>query len=67
MKCWNSTNNAQVNIIVIHARVMEIQYGAIVEAFNKKTTRQNLIYHKNWWFSKFDPWLNANVLSCKFF
>jgi hypothetical protein len=45
---------------------MEIQYGAIVEALKKKKTRRNLIYHKNLWFSRFDPWLNANVLSCKF-
>jgi hypothetical protein len=36
MKCWNTTFNAQVNTIVIHVRVVEIQYGAIVEALREK-------------------------------
>ncbi len=66
MKCWNSTFNAQVNIVVIHVGVVEIQYGAIMEALRKKT-RQNLIYHKNWWFLKFHPWLNANFFLVIFF
>jgi hypothetical protein len=36
MKCWNPTFDAQVNIIVIHVKVLKIQYGAIMEALRKK-------------------------------
>jgi hypothetical protein len=36
MKCWNSTFNAQVNIVVLHVGVVEIQYGTIVEALREK-------------------------------
>ncbi len=56
MKCWNSAFNAQGSKVII----VGIQVGAIKNicsssggAQKKWKARWNLVYHRNWWFSKF--------------
>jgi hypothetical protein len=70
MKCWYSAFNARGSrliIVVVQFRISENICSSSGGAQEKGQTGWNSVYHQNWWFSEFDPQLNANVLFCRFF
>jgi hypothetical protein len=53
-----SCTSSKLIILVVELRAVKI-YVAAVEALRKKRkTGWNSVYHQNWWFSEFHPWLN---------
>jgi len=68
MKCWNSGFDAQDSRLII----IIVQVGAVKNICSssggaQEKERKVEVYYQNWWFSEFQPPLNANELFCTFF